>query len=354
MNLKKIILLIIIVFPKIVLANNQEFIDMGYLSENSDYIKVLDDYIDIEKDEFIKVHTIYPEISDINFMILPTNLKIYELEVYYNSELIEYTPRINYYVQDSEKLYDNDLDTYYMHGHDQSSLILYLNNYYDVKNLIIKMYTKEQEDIIFDFDIGRRIKLNNSIDRWHIISFIDDNRSNIEYEIETERKYRYLKENIIISNNLNETNDTLVDIDKIELDYSNKETVIDKSIESDNYNNETIIDDETIYLIQDKIELDYENDNIQDYDLEQPINDDNENNNTDIKVAILNNENNTIEDNNNENEVLEKNVITYSIKETKNKNKTIKIIRIVLGIILLIIDIILMILKRKKKNVESI
>ena len=363
MKSRKIILLLIIVFPKIVFAKTER-IDLGYLSENDTYIKEDNDYIDIEKDEFIEIHTNYSEISNINFSILPINLKLYELEVYYKDELIKYTPRVNYYVFKSERLYDNDLETYYTHGNAQSFFVLYLDKSYSVNDLKIKIYTKKQDDSIFDLEIARRVKLNNSIDRWHIITFINDNRSDINYRIDTERKYRYyMEEEIKIDNNID---DNLIQEDFININLESQDTFINEEVIKednisecneeyiDNQNYDSLLSNEYDYYVEeynDVLNIDYldKNEDIIDEQLDDLLF-----NSENIKILNNNEEkykeiSNNNEKNKNNNKVINIKNNTYSIKEKRKR-----IIKILIACLLIIVDFIIVIIKIKKKNVESI
>ena len=388
MNLKKILILFIILFPKLVNASDfhkiegtciesstckkeeikkyntytVNYIDMGYLEDNNDYVKDEEDYIEIEGDEYISVKNYNKNVSSIEFQGLSTDFKISELEIYYKDEQIKYTPRKNFYVQFPERLNDNDLETYYTHGNDASFLVLFLDQEYDIDNLTIKIFTKEQDDINISLNIGSNINLSNNKDRWHIIEFQNANSDIIENKIEKLKKYKYFKEEKTINNIYALEGDNIILDDYIvEYEYyvkdmdNNVEKVIEKA--SKKYEPLTISNEDRINIktLNNLKTLNYEKkdikESLENINEEQPeiINDINKSYNivNDYKeVAHLDSTESLEIDNNIKNKDVEQ-----MNTNTKNNNKNI---RILISLILVIIDIILIIRKRKRKYVESI
>ena len=383
MNIKKIILLLIIIFPKVVYASEYykiegtciesetckkeeiikyntyslNYVDMGYIEENSDYLKDENDYIEIESDEYITVHTNEKKVSTIFFTYLDTSFKIYELEIYNNEELIEYTPFLNYYVQFPQKLYDKDLNTYYRHGHSGSYLVLNLNKEYNLEDLKIRIYTKSEEDTFTTINTGGKIDLTNNIDRWHIITFKSDNLDTVEQEIMYYKKYRYYKEEKIINNIYLSDGDNLIEDDYIfdyiyyqKYDVSNNNQIISSNIDLINNNNKN---------------LEKTNDN--EKLIKNEILENNENNYVTVgepKEMIIfekdnsyNLESNNVIDKKQEDNDIDNKNITKKDRNLNVKKETVKKtckFRIIISILLIIIDFIIVLIKRKKNKVESI
>ena len=339
------------------------YIDKGYLDDNDLYIKDESDFIEEEGTEFIHIHTYVKEDNKIVFSFLPTDLKIYELEIYYNDELINYSPRIAVDVIKSERLYDKDLETYYLHRNNQSFFVVYLDDTYILEDIKIRFYTKQQDNKIFSFSYKDFIMIDNSIDRWHEFTFSSDVTGETEYRIEKNKKYRYYEEEKIINN------EYVLDGDNIILDdyitqyiyYMKEETneiiedsFIETNTQSDNdfsCNNEIVIENEDnniVELISNKV--DFENYiylDTNDVAVNEQLTETNilaHNDNITSDVIPIDND---IDDNNN----IDNDSITYSLEETtsdkKKKNKKSKKIKILVSIILIIIDIILIIKKRK-------
>ena len=337
MNYKKIILLLILLFPTSVFASDyirvfepcvesdickiEEIkkyntyslnrIDMGYLSDNNEYIKDSNDYIVSYGDEVINIHTYQPSVSKIIFTYVPPELKIYEIEVYYNNVKIDYTPRISNSLELLKRFYDNDFDTYYSHDNYQKALVLILDKEYDTKDLVIKMYTKKQDNYTISLDMKDAIILNNDRDRWHIIKIDSHIIEPTFYSINEEKKYRYYKEEKIINNIYEPDGDNLILDDYItEYIYYKKEDDTNKTEEKN-----------TVYKENKLSNLKEDNNN---------------------KSITLNEEKTEKIDEDKE----------YLISDNNKKNNK-HYIRYVFSIFLIIFDIILVI-KRKKKNVESI
>ena len=404
------------------------YIDMGYLDENDEYVKDENDFIKESLDEYIIINTNFEDISEVSFIYMPTRLKIYELEVYYKDEKIEYTPRINYYVQHSENLSDGNLDTYYTHGNDQVFLILYLDKEYKLSDLTIKIYTKSQDNYRVYLDSYPNINLNNDIDRWHIISFVYDinNIRSVNYDYNIQKKYKYYKiekliENKYVEYDENENNiiledyiledyyykrDKLVLSDEIKITdnlYSLEDYIL-FSTDKVNYDCDIDINENGIYYcnfilndisVKKEVVVDIDIlDDINEYTLNEEnenidkLNDNNlmkyidkeliDNKQIDNKIHnldVINTQleqksdkkvnNNLVDESLKENEKSTNNFIeeyednnsNEYIKEeninSKKDNIKSKLIKIIIGLIFIFIDIIL-IIKRKRDNVESI
>ena len=325
------------------------YIDMGYLDLNDDFIRDTEDYILDESDEIIKIHTTNKKISKLTFLYLPTDLKISELEIYNKDELVKYTPRLNYYVQFSDNLYDSDVDTYYVHGHPSVFFILYLDDEYDIKDLTIKIYTKKQDNNYINLEVGDDVLLDNSIDRWHIINFIIDNTNTTNYEIKSNKKYRYYKEERVINNvYLTEGDNLILDDFIIEYVYHMKGL---NNLENNEVDYLTDIYNEGIEELSNTII----NENIYNEKVTDLfINLEETNNNNPNNIANLSNSKDyDYYTYNLEDEYEDYDEIIY-VKEDNKVNKSIfKIIKYIITIFFICIEIILFI-KRKKNNVESI
>ena len=225
--MKKIVLLFMLLIPNIVLASthysdfrkidyveevdndlikineiklyntyHKEYIDKGYLEENNELIKDEDDFIEIVENENILFSTNLPGTSEIALSFLDNNIRIYELEVYYEDEKINYTTNSNYYIgQTVNNLKDNDISTYYTHKDSNVFLILYLGDYYDISLLTIKIYTELYDDISVFMEMNglKKFTLHNNVDRWHIITFnkVTGNAQQYVYSDEIKKLYRY-------------------------------------------------------------------------------------------------------------------------------------------------------------------
>ena len=428
MDIKKILILFIIAFPKLVFASsyygkyfpsNEEciesdickvesvkkyntysfnYIDMGYLEDNNDYIKDEKDYIEDSLDEYITIDSNINEIDKVSFIYLPISLKIYELEIYYKEEKLNYTPRINYYVQFPENLYDNNLDTYYIHGNYQSFFILYLDKKYKLTDITIKIYTRSQNNTKLSLDLYNNIILNNDIDRWHIISFTNNNTNEAKYTYNKKIKYKYYNIEKIVENHYMETDNNIIlddyiienkyykrnkllledEIKIIDANYNIFDYILfatDKVDYDCNINIDLNGTYECIFTLNDisvnkEITVDIYKDNINAYKSDELLG-------YDYKGYILDNISDLniakkyylqkLEDNKNHNYInsIEENTIlddeklsnkfnNYFIEEKnyinkeKTKIKLINIIKIIIGLILIAIDIILLFKKKKR------
>ena len=420
MSLKKLLLLYLIaMFPNIVNANEYhkiegtciesencikeeikkyntysiKYIDMGYMEENDDYIKDDNDFIIEEGNEFITLHNTSKKVSELYFS-LNTDIKIYEIEIYSKEKLIFYTPRLNFYVQFSNNLYDKNLDTYYIHGNKHILLQLDLDNEYDIEDLVIKLYTKTEENSTIRINsTSNNIYLDNSIDRWHIINFKNDEIDIVEQVIDNKIKYRYYKEEKIINNIYVEDGDNLIKDDYI-IDYiyyaKDDECDEDDDIEDAYINNEEE-NDSNEYISND---IDISNKEIKEIKKENTSintitykadskNSDTKvinNKNIDIikneeKTYNVKNDNRVIDKLDYENKkieslekesVVENNIIKHAEKTTmkndlieykiitKEKHNNSKMFKIIISFLLIVIDLIIIVIKRNRKNVESI
>lgn len=181
--------------------------DLGYLEENNIYIKDENDYIEKEviltepKDNTIFVEVITP-VEEIDKIILKDktkNIKIYEIEVYYQDKKIEYTvDDIGYYPVIGENIitsiYDNDTNTYYKDRRPNLPLELNLMNKYNLEDLKIIIYS--DNDILpkFNLDLGHLININ-LYNKKHIITFKNSEIQDAIYSYKDIIKlYKYYEE----------------------------------------------------------------------------------------------------------------------------------------------------------------
>ena len=174
----------------------EEFIDKGYLEENDEYIKDLDDYQELIKEENIVFHTTSKKTKYIPLLFLDGNYKIYEIEVYVNGEKIDYeTNDANMLRSYTRFLNDNDYTTFYLHKNPNAYLDLILGNSYSTEDIVVKIYAEEYDDIRVQLSLVgiTSFILHNGFKGYHNISFITetDVSNKIDYTYEKEYLYRY-------------------------------------------------------------------------------------------------------------------------------------------------------------------
>jgi len=133
------------------------YMDLGYMEENTDYIVDKKDYkeeykeITLEEvgDEYINIGTNISE--EANFVIgdLKNNMKIYEIEIYINEEKVSYGVISSYYKY-MKKVMDNNFDTY-LSGEELVRMNLYTYKKRDIESFKIIIYTEDTED--YDLNI---------------------------------------------------------------------------------------------------------------------------------------------------------------------------------------------------------
>ena len=387
----------------------EEYIDMGYLEDNEEYLKDENDFIEeyIIFDNYIEYSDEYVDIGINNNVLLNINLidivdkiKINEIEVY--SEEISESKKISYKVNvtnlnNIKNLYDKDLNTYAESVKDDSYLYIVLNNKYPANNLILVIYT---DDI--DTNISfKNIIVNDSIKlrgNKHIITFKND-MEDISYKYgKNINKYKYYKMNKVSTNNYVEKGENLILEDYLtKYNYYKRDKLVLKDeiiLNNINMNIKDFIEKASGEVIT-NCNIDYNingeyycNFKLNDINVDKKVildipllevNNQNESiveNNNMIemteKVEVIKEEkyenNNTIENNNTEikNTYKENNVIeneknieiknnTLANNINKKNNKSIGIIKYIIIIIIILIEVILSIKKKKNKcNVESI
>jgi len=205
-----------------------EYEDMGYLEENDIYIKEEKDYIIDERitnkldnyEEIITINTTFDAQMRIYFKNFSRFLKLYEVEIYYNDELIDYVPSYptNFPQPELNKLNDKNFDTYYENTTDDDSYYMsfYLKKRYLLNKLKFIIYTKENDDMKLTMllESDKPIVLNNNVDRKHIIVFnvVDTLPENeIEYlYVNKNILYKYYKELKIPTNNYVYNGDNII------------------------------------------------------------------------------------------------------------------------------------------------
>lgn len=215
--------------------------DLGYLEENNEYIKDENDYIEKEivatnienADEYITVRT---SLLDRNYIILKNiskNLKIYEIEVYYNDEKIEYSiSNNNQFSQTNSNninnIKDEDFNTYYIYTQPRIDLMIGFKEMYKLKDLKVIIHIEENSLSSFILYLENKtfIKLNNN--KKHTITFSNEEIQDVTYSYkETIKLYKYyekylLKKDIYVKDGEN----LLLEDYKIINDYYKRDKLI--------------------------------------------------------------------------------------------------------------------------------
>ena len=400
------------------------YIDMGYLKDNDIYVKDENDYIlekiknSIYNENNIQNLVVNTNISKIKYFYLrylPSSLKIYEIELFYKGEKVNYNIG-NKNCENISNINDNNYESYYQHNNLNSSLIIKLEETYNLNDLEIVIYcessNKENIGIYIGENIPLQIKKNNThkyiinFDKTILGGYVD------YYCLEYVKLNKYYKEEKIIKNQYVLDGENLI-LDDYILDY--KYFKRDKLILKDNLlidNEDLGIDDFILHKTDNvsyKCDIDYSkngkyfcefnvgNNKFKEevlVDLKSNIEQENnviydnniieKNNSKDIvlneesKIEKINKESTNIVKNNKSdktnfvNELVEEkndnnssissielsNKEVSKVNDKDKKDKTINkskifIIKIIIGFILISIEI-YFILKRKRYNVETI
>lgn len=236
-----------------------EYEDMGYLLDNIIYIKDENDYIeeDLISDNclednlnYIDIYTSIMKTKKITLSELKKSLKIREIEIYYKDIQLNYEINdLEYFDQNILKLNDGNFDDFYRHNSPRY-IELVLDDVYEMKDLSIVIYGDINTETKFKLYLDKivQIDLNKNIDNRYIIKFRNDiNDDEIKYScLNKIRKYRYYKENIILDNNyVLDGDNLLLDDFKIINNYYKRDKLV--------LNNELVIDNKN-KLIDDFIE----------------------------------------------------------------------------------------------------
>ena len=239
---------------KIYNTYDKEYIDIGYMEENEEYIVDYEDYIIEERlvdyytenDEYINIKVSKEKDFDFIFDEIPFNTKFYELEIYNNEELLTYDIYSSSIFGTTLKyLYDKDYDTYFYYQAFNYISPLLKQPYY-VESLKIILYTDIDKNYQIKFNIcGNAIPilLNNSIKRKHIFTFdyIEDYDKEESYEAEYKyidkiKLYKHYKENITKTDNYQKEGKNIIldDYKEIEEYYLRDKLEIEDIIEINN------------------------------------------------------------------------------------------------------------------------
>lgn len=248
-----------------------EYEDLGYIEENDLYIKDLNDYIYEEKlcdninnsTEYATVNLSKINKEKLALTIGNINLgaKINEIEVYYKGEKVNYEigneEDFNKFGLNIDKIYDNNLETFYSHNVSYLSIYIKFIEKYNLEDIQLIIHTDGNNKIgfLFYYDNRPQIILNNNDITKHIISFniTDDNVGNVEYLYKKNIKlYKHYKENFIKENVYVKEGDNLILGDYIEINEYYKR---DKLVLNDN-----LIIDSKDKLVENFIE--YSSDNV--------------------------------------------------------------------------------------------
>jgi len=216
------------------------YIDMGYMIDNSDYIKdendYKEDYTNINEnelgDEYIKIKTNDNKTTSIIIDDLDNDLLINEIEIYNQDKKI-YFDFLGPNKEVLKKIKDTDLNTY-INLKDTNGAYITLYNSYKISDITIMFYTSDIVDSELKLilsDTTPTITLHKNKNK-HIITFNNDLEDEIIYEFKGFKKlYRYFKEEKEILNNYVETGDNIVLEDYIEI---NDYYIRDKLVLKDN------------------------------------------------------------------------------------------------------------------------
>lgn len=360
------------------------YIDMGYMLDNNEFIKDENDYkeeyISIDEneigDEYIKVSSSENSTYMIQFKNFESSLKIYEVEIFYKDKKLPY----GFIYGIDEKLFnitDNDYSTF-IDSNEISNFYLNLYSRYNIKELNIKIYTNELDSkfLLSLGDISTFITLHKNKNK-HIITFDSEDNSTI-YEFKGFKNlYRYYKEEKEILNNYVDYGNNILLDDYIEFDiyYIRDKLILDDIMIINNQNQKI---EDFIEYSSDKVNIECNIDyNVNGkYTCEYILNDISVKRDIivnipfieDIKLKETNNNNYIKEttykvkrikkindepiklDNDIELNLLKNNIDKQNKKDIVNirKNKLLKYIKYVTIFILFIIEIILFIKKKKK------
>ena len=229
--------------------------DLGYLFETDDFMKIDSDFIEEElisnqyvdnAVEYIDIGIKENKIFEIYFKKIVHDTKINEIEIYYKDKLLSFECYLNY-VKNIKQLYDKDLNTYMTSLSNSCFLRFILNMEYLIDDIKIVLYTPKDTNtnfkLSFDNEIFYPISLRGEK---HIITFNNESEETI-YSYKTKvRKYRYYNISKIPTNNYVEFGDNLI-IDDYILKYNFYKR--NKLVLKDN-----IIIDNKIFDIRDYIE----------------------------------------------------------------------------------------------------
>lgn len=216
------------------------YIDMGYMLDNIDYIKDENDYkeeyININEnelgDEYIKIKTNENKTTSIIINNLYKDLIINEIEIYNQDKKI-YFDFLGPNKETLQKIKDTDLNTY-TNLKDTNGAYITLYNSYKISDITIIIYTSNEPEYELKLtlsDTTQTITLHKNKDK-HIITFSNSIENEIIYEYKGFKKiHRHFKEEKEILNNYVENGDNIILDDYIEIsDYY----VRDKLILKDN------------------------------------------------------------------------------------------------------------------------
>ena len=384
-------------------------VDLGYIEDDDMSECDLDDYVISEENFVANINTNVKFTKYILINGLVSNYKIYEIEIYNKDELLNYNIYKYTVTGNYNNVNDSNYDTYYSLSNKSKTLQLELDDYYNAEDLIVKMYIKSDIDIEMGLSLGeyKYVILDENYDKYpYIIKFNNDN-SNYDnvYSVNTNELYRHYKNEKVVNNVYVENGDNIIEDDYIIEDKYYKR---DKLVLEDNIvinNNIYDINDFIFYKTNDvKVNCNVDINTNGKYVCNFILNDINVTKDVYVDInsniiedyndeKLLNNiidTNEDIETNNivNDNEVyemsqyIEDEIISYDtkgidyykenvdnkgFKDVKKSNMNNKInvikydnkeeisllIKFIIAIIFIIIDLIL-IIKRKRKKVESI
>ena len=201
---------------------NLEYIDMGYMLENYEYIKDGTDFkeelinVDINEysDEYINNKINNNVTTYINILNKSTNsIKINELEIYADG----YKRSFGYIGEkvDISALYDDDLNTYYeINANELFRINIYIS--YLIRDIKIIIHTKDENNYPLKLTLRNNdydILLNNNNHNKHIITFNSELES---YEYKAMKTlYRYFKEEKVKLNNYVKEGENILEEDYI-------------------------------------------------------------------------------------------------------------------------------------------
>lgn len=176
-------------------------IDMGYLEENDKYIKDENDFIYEFKDStnkdknisFVNFNYDINESNEITFYEIGMYLKIYEIEVYYDGDKIDFSHEVSL-ISNNKYIFDNNIN-------DKYAEVLMKNNYitikfdkkYDLNKLNIVMYSNKLfEKTYGNLKVNGSLLINKHFFDSYITVFCFNNNTNVGYK-EYIKKYKYYK-----------------------------------------------------------------------------------------------------------------------------------------------------------------
>ena len=190
------------------------FIDLGYLEENNEYIKDDNDFIETETEttnkensiEYINVKTSLNTKNTFLINNLSNNLTIKEIEIYYKDEPINYSfsneedfLKLN---PTAINIYDKNLETVFNSPRRYINLALKLNGTYELNQLKIIIYSTSNEETTFEFKFNEYIPIKLNKGNKHVITFNNDESiKETTYTYKEHKKlYKHYKEEKISQN----------------------------------------------------------------------------------------------------------------------------------------------------------